>query len=207
MPVTFESGSSSRSYARNPRVVLWGDDQTSRAQHPQFGNASRAANDATIFLQWKVGETMFGASESWVDIQYAVTPSSPVYSDLDIKPNGALFDGIFSLLPGLWKFSLMSKSIRSGADNDQVRIFKVVAGDTDELIAESTAGILSECGLGLDHYYVSGIQKTPPVEVDGETTLSDGTLVPAPYFYVINGDDDTLGQHSHYMELEYLGPA
>ena len=197
MAVSFGSGSAASSgYARNPRLVLWGTSMTHRTQNPQFGSASRAAGDVAIFLRWKVGEALFGAEEGWVDITSALVSSNQAYTDIDIKPDVALFGGVFSLLPGLWKFSLMAKTIRTDAENDQVRIYRIIANASDELIAESTSGIAAANGLGDDGYYVSGIQKTPPTEV-GEDDI----------FYVINGDHDNLSHHSHYMELEYLGPA
>ena len=198
MPVSFGSGSSATVYARNPRLILWGPGSNNMTQGPGFGNAARAAANVTSFLRWQVGETIFGAEESWIDIEFAFTASNnpQTYTDIDFKPDGALFEGLFSLLPGLWKFSLMSRSVRTGAENDQVRIYKVVSGDDDELIAEGTTGLQAFAGQGTDEYYVSVVQKTPPVEVEEDDI-----------FYVCLGNHSTLGQQSQYMELEYLGPA
>ena len=216
--VAFESGAPGELFERYPTIVLWANGQAKRvdavAANRVVNTHSGSVPDigssvATVLFKWNqdLDEEYFDGEDT-IGLSF-ITSSAARAADADaqaLTTNAG--DGVYFKLAkaGLYRFSGAFKS-GTIVDGQQVRIFKVVAGDTDELIAESTAGIRSECGLGLDHYFVSGIQKTPPVEVDGETTLSDGTLVPVPSFYVINGDDDTLGQQSHYMELEYLGPA
>ena len=198
--VSFESGVSPSSYARNPTVILWGYLQQSRLEDEDDGavqhRARPSGNNNFVYLRWGKNETFFGGSYDWVEI---LTPSqaiAPVLS-ADSPPSFSNRERtFFRLLPGKWKFSMVSKIAVLRA-YEQTRIYRIKSGD-DVLIAESSA---SPGGSAVDPGdpdtgSIRVIPKTAPVEV-GQNDV----------FYVIDGSAgaDSTQDRSQFMMLEYMG--
>ena len=198
--VTFESGVSPSSYARNPTVVLWGPNQFDRTGVDYGGvlqeRARPSGNNNFVYLLWAKKEAFFGGSYDWVEIltpQQAIAPVLSADSPPSFSNRERTF---FRLLPGKWKFSMVAK-IAVVRAYEQARIYRVKSGD-DVLIAESSASQASSTldPKNPDTTSIRVIPKTAPVEVAQNDV-----------FYVIDGSAgaDSVQDRSQFMELEYMG--
>lgn len=207
--VAFESGAPGELFERYPTVVLWANGQVRRvdavAANRVVNTHSGSIPDigssvATVLFKWnQYFDEEYFDGEDTIGLSF-ITSSAARDADADAQAfTTKAGDGVYFKLAkdGLYRFAGAFKS-GTIVDGQQVRIYRVVENDLDELISESSiehdeavdyAGLPATVGL-------NEIATTPPVEIASSDIL-----------YVLEGDERNAStvNRAGYLEIEYLG--
>ena len=207
--VAFESGAPGELFERYPTVVLWANGQVRRvdavAANRVVNTHSGSIPDigssvATVLFKWnQYFDEEYFDGEDTIGLSF-ITSSAARDADADAQAfTTKAGDGVYFKLAkdGLYRFAGAFKS-GTIVDGQQVRIYRVVENDLDELISESSiehdeavdyAGLPATVGL-------NEIATTPPIEIASSDIL-----------YVLEGDERNAStvNRAGYLEIEYLG--